>query len=86
MMIMDYIITRRIDPKDTLETRAMRGPYCVTHHKLIRACFKFTIKPAYSKNQVLRKRKHDTAKLALGFFAVGQFAVRKKNLSKHNLT
>ena len=41
----------------------MRGPDCNTDHKLIRASFKFTIKPAYSKNQVLRKRKLDTAKL-----------------------
>ena len=60
--LIDYVITRRRDLKDTMTTRAMRGPDCNTDHKLIRSTFKFTIKPAYSKKTTLKKRL-DTTKL-----------------------
>ena len=41
----------------------MRGPDCHTDHSLIRSTFKFAIKPVYSRNETLRKKKLDMSKL-----------------------
>ena len=61
--LLDYIITKRRDLKCVLNTRAMRGPDCQTDHYLIKATLNFSIKPAYSKTQAMRKRRLDTAQL-----------------------
>ena len=45
--LIDYIITRQRDQKDTLITRAMRGACCWTDHNLIRSKLRIRLAPRH---------------------------------------
>lgn len=53
--MLDYIITRQCHTNDVTSTRAMRGPECWTDHRLVRAQFKFQIRPLIHKQTPKKK-------------------------------
>ena len=61
--LLDYVITRRRDLHEVKNTRAMRGPDCLTDHYIVKSTLKIAVKPIYSKQKSHRKRKLDTKQL-----------------------
>ena len=59
--LLDYVITRRKDQNDVLDTRAMRGADCSTDHIMIRSKLAFALRKAKNKT-----RGNSTCKLNVG--------------------
>jgi hypothetical protein len=49
--LLDYVITRRKDLHDVLDTRVMRGADCGTDHHLVRSKFALSVRPPRRKTQ-----------------------------------
>ena len=53
--LLDYVIIKKRDQQDAVQTRAMRGAECHTDHNLIRAKLKLTIRPLLSRKPPSKK-------------------------------
>ena len=53
--LLDYVIIKKQDQQDAVQTRAMRGAECHTDHNLIRAKLKLTIRPLLSRKPPSKK-------------------------------
>ncbi len=61
--LLDYVITRKSDLRDILDTRAMRGADCSTDHIMLRTKVTFSIKKKHSKSGAKPPTKLNVTKL-----------------------
>ena len=61
--LLDYVITRKSDLRDILDTRAMRGADCSTDHMMLRTKVTFSIKKKHSKSGAKPPTKLNVTKL-----------------------